>query len=45
MPSARFSGFRIGRVSYFGDTARFRAELVPDLAYADFQRGIREMLQ
>jgi nucleoside-diphosphate-sugar epimerase len=35
----------IGRVSYFGDTSRFRAELMPDLQYPDIQRGIREMLR
>jgi len=34
----------IGRVPYFGDTARFRTELVPVLTYADIQRGIREIL-
>jgi hypothetical protein len=35
----------IGRVSYFGDTSRFRAELVPVLKHADIQSGIQEMLR
>ena len=35
----------IGRVPYLGDTSRFRAELMPDLEYADIKCGIREMLR
>ena len=35
----------IGRVPYFGDTSRLRAELMPDLEYADIKCGIREMLR
>ena len=35
----------IGRVPYFGDTYRFRSELVPVLAYADIGHGIPEMLR
>jgi len=34
----------IGRESYFGDTARFRGELVPLLRHADIHEGTQEML-
>jgi len=33
----------IGRVSYYGDTSRFRAELLADLKYRDIHEGIEEM--
>ena len=33
----------IGRVSYYGDTSRFRAELLPVLKYSNINEGIREM--
>lgn len=33
----------IGRVSYYGDTSRFRAELLTDLEYSDIHQGIEEM--
>jgi len=35
----------IGRVPYFGDTSRFRKELVPVLEHTDIQCGIQEMLR
>lgn len=34
----------IGRVSYYGDTGRFRRELLPDLEYPTIQDGRKEML-
>lgn len=33
----------IGRVSYYGDTSRFRSELLPELKYSNFNDGIDEM--
>jgi nucleoside-diphosphate-sugar epimerase len=33
----------IGRVSYYGDTSRFRTELLPVLKYSDINKGIQEM--
>ncbi len=33
----------IGRVSYYGDTSRFRSELVPELKYPTIYEGIKEM--
>jgi nucleoside-diphosphate-sugar epimerase len=33
----------IGRVSYYGDTSRFRAELLPELRYRSINEGIEEM--
>jgi len=33
----------IGRVSYYGDTSRFRAELLPVLKYSNISEGIEEM--
>ena len=32
----------IGRVPYYGDTTRFRAELLPELSYPDVRTGIGE---
>ena len=34
----------IGRVSYFGDTSRFRSELLPILKYPNVYEGANEML-
>ena len=33
----------IGRVSYYGDTSRFRSELLPVLNFRNFDEGIEEM--
>ncbi|MFC1885370.1 NAD-dependent epimerase/dehydratase family protein [Thermodesulfobacteriota bacterium] len=33
----------IGRVSYYGDTHRFRTELLPELTYRNIAEGIEEM--
>lgn len=33
----------IGRVSYYGDTSRFRSELLPSLKYATINEGVKEM--
>ena len=33
----------IGRVSYYGDTSRFRAELLPNLKYSNINEGIKDM--
>ncbi|MCP3888056.1 MAG: NAD(P)-dependent oxidoreductase [Desulfobulbaceae bacterium] len=33
----------IGRVSYYGDTSRFRSELLPKLRHRNFNDGIEEM--
>ena len=33
----------IGRVSYYGDTSRFRAELLPVLEYSNINEGIKDM--
>jgi hypothetical protein len=33
----------IGRVSYYGDTSRFRAELLPKLIYRNINEGVGEM--
>lgn len=33
----------IGRVSYYGETSRFRAELLPALTYRNIDEGIEEM--
>ncbi len=33
----------IGRVSYYGDTSRFRNELLPDLKYRNIHEGINEL--
>jgi nucleoside-diphosphate-sugar epimerase len=33
----------IGRVSYFGDTSRFRRELLPDLKFRNIVEGIEEL--
>jgi hypothetical protein len=33
----------IGRVSYFGDTSRFRRELLPDLKFRNIVEGIQEL--
>jgi nucleoside-diphosphate-sugar epimerase len=33
----------IGRVPYYGDTTRFRKELLPELKYADIHEGVEEM--
>lgn len=33
----------IGRVSYHGDTTRFRSELLPELTYRHIREGIEEM--
>lgn len=35
----------IGRVSYYGDTARFRAELLPELTYRNIDEGIDQMTE
>jgi nucleoside-diphosphate-sugar epimerase len=34
----------IGRVSYYGDTSRFRSELLPSLKYLNINDGIQEMM-
>ncbi len=34
----------IGRVPYYGDTSRFRADLLADLKYRDIHEGIKEMI-
>ena len=34
----------IGRVSYYGDTSRFRAELLPLLKYSNINEGVQEMI-
>lgn len=34
----------IGRVSYYGDTSRFRSELLPILKYTNVYEGINEMI-
>lgn len=34
----------IGRVSYYGDTSRFRSELLPSLKYANINEGANEMI-
>jgi len=34
----------IGRVSYYGDTSRFRAELLPSLKYSNINEGVQEMI-
>lgn len=34
----------IGRVSYYGDTTRFRNELLPELRYRNISSGVDEML-
>jgi len=34
----------IGRVSYYGDTSRFRGELLPDLVFPDLFSGWRELV-
>ena len=34
----------IGRVSYYGDTSRFRAELLPLLKYSTLNEGVQEMI-
>jgi nucleoside-diphosphate-sugar epimerase len=34
----------IGRVSYYGDTSRFRTELLPVLKYPTINEGVQEML-
>ncbi|MEW6076722.1 MAG: NAD-dependent epimerase/dehydratase family protein [Thermodesulfobacteriota bacterium] len=33
----------IGRVSYFGDTSRFRRELLPDLTFRNIAEGLEEL--
>ena len=33
----------IGRVSYYGETSRFRAELLPVLKYSNINEGVKEM--
>lgn len=33
----------IGRVSYYGETSRFRKELVPELKYRNIHEGLEEM--
>jgi len=33
----------IGRVSYYGETSRFRTELVPELKYRNIYEGLEEM--
>lgn len=33
----------IGRVSYYGDTLRFRSELLPSLKHANINEGVEEM--
>lgn len=33
----------IGRVSYYGDTSRFRRELMPELKYRDVSEGLEEL--
>jgi len=33
----------IGRVSYYGDTSRFRSELLPRLKYPSLKKGVNEM--
>ena len=33
----------IGRVSYYGDTSRFRAELLQELKFKDINRGVQEL--
>ena len=33
----------IGRVSYYGETSRFRSELLPELTYRNVYEGIEEM--
>lgn len=35
----------IGRVPYFGDTSRFRKELLHDLKYRNVREGIEEMME
>lgn len=35
----------IGRVSYYGDTSRFRNELLQDLMYPTLSDGLRELLK
>ena len=35
----------IGRVSYYGDTSRFRSELLPLLKYPNIYEGANEMLE
>ncbi|MCJ7715133.1 MAG: NAD(P)H-binding protein [Anaerolineales bacterium] len=34
----------IGRVPYFGDTTRFRTELLPELTFKNFEKGIQELI-
>jgi nucleoside-diphosphate-sugar epimerase len=34
----------IGRVSYYGDTSRFRSELLPYLEYSNIYKGTNEMI-
>ncbi|MGD9367924.1 MAG: NAD(P)-dependent oxidoreductase [Desulfobacteraceae bacterium] len=34
----------IGRVSYYGDTSRFRSELLPSLEYSNINEGVNEMI-
>lgn len=34
----------IGRVSYFGDTSRFREELLPELIHRNVNEGIKELI-
>ena len=33
----------IGRISYFGDTSRFREGLLPELIYRNINEGLREL--
>jgi hypothetical protein len=33
----------IGRVSYYGDTHRFRNELVPVLEFPNIEKGVKEL--
>ena len=33
-----------GRVSYYGDTSRFRSELLPFLKYSNIYKGVNEMI-
>jgi nucleoside-diphosphate-sugar epimerase len=35
----------IGRVSYYGDTSRFRKELLPVLKYPDVKEGVQDMIE
>ena len=35
----------IGRVPYYGDTSRFRRELLPELIYPTLKEGVRELVQ